>query len=171
MLLTLTKIIDSPGQSVPFQTQLDLSELEFRSTALAPEPVSAQGQVRNTAGVLILTARLQTTLHCVCDRCAKPFLRPFDVPVRAVLTAGGDDGQSEDLWTFELQGDDADLDEILTTAFVFAVPAKLLCAEDCKGLCPICGADLNCGPCPCKKPVDPRMAVLGQLLQDPNTNT
>ena len=45
-----------------------------------------------------------------------------------------------------------------------ALPTKFLCREDCKGLCPQCGKNLNDGSCSCKKPVDPRLAVLQQLL-------
>ena len=172
MLLRLTKLIDSPGQSVSFQTSLDLSGLEFGGVELAAEPVEASGQVKNTAGVLLLTAELSTTLHCVCDRCAKPFCQPFRLPVNAVLTASEEeDGESDDQWTFSLTDDCADLDEILTTAFVFGVPAKLLCSEDCKGLCPVCGADLNEGPCGCQKPVDPRLAALAQWRKAPEPNS
>ena len=172
MLLRLTKLIDSPGQSASFQTSLDLSDLDFGGVPLAAEPVEASGQVKNTAGVLLLTGELSTTLHCVCDRCAKPFRLPFRLPVNAVLTASEDaEDESSDEWTFCLTDDCADLDDILTTAFVFGVPAKLLCSEDCQGLCPICGADLNNGPCGCKKPVDPRLAALAQLLEDPDTTS
>ena len=172
MLLRLTKLIDSPGQSASFQTSLDLSDLDFGGVSLAAEPVEASGQVKNTAGVLLLTGELSTTLHCVCDRCANPFRLPFRLPVNAVLTASEDaEDESSDEWTFCLTDDCADLDEILTTAFVFGVPAKLLCSEDCQGLCPICGADLNNGPCGCKKPVDPRLAALAQLLEDPDTTS
>ena len=42
--------------------------------------------------------------------------------------------------------------------------SKLLCSEDCQGLCPRCGADLNEGPCQCKPEIDPRLAVLQQFL-------
>ena len=61
-------------------------------------------------------------------------------------------------------GDQADLDDILTTAVVLNMDSKLLCSEDCKGLCPKCGADLNLGPCGCKPEMDPRLAVLQQFL-------
>ena len=57
-----------------------------------------------------------------------------------------------------------DLDDILTTAVVLNMDSKLLCSEDCKGLCPKCGADLNLGPCDCKPEMDPRLAVLQQFL-------
>ena len=168
MLLCLTKLIDQPGQSVPFETALDLSDLDFGGSRPAVQPLRAEGQVRNTAGVLVLTARLTTTLSCVCDRCTRQFDLPWAQDVQAVLTADEDADEDGDEWVFPLVEEDcADLDDILTTAFVFGMPAKLLCSEDCKGLCPTCGADLNEGPCGCTKPVDPRLAALAQLLTDP----
>ena len=168
MLLSLTKLIDRPGESIPFETALDFSNLDFGGNCPADEPVTASGLIRNSAGVLRLSARLTTTLHCVCDRCTKPFSLPLDLPAEAVLTADEDADEDGDLQTFSLRDDCADLDEILTTAFVFGMPTKLLCDPDCKGLCPTCGADLNDGPCGCSKPVDPRLAALAQLLQEPD---
>ena len=60
----------------------------------------------------------------------------------------------------------AELDEILTTAFVLNMDSKLLCKPDCKGLCFRCGKNLNEGDCDCRPETDPRLAVLGQLLKD-----
>ena len=70
----------------------------------------------------------------------------------------------ENPWVFELVEDRADLDDILTTAFVLNMDQKLLCREDCKGLCFRCGKNLNEGPCDCKSEPDSRFAVLQQLL-------
>ena len=75
------------------------------------------------------------------------------------------DEDNADEWTFLLDGDNADLDDIMTTAFVLSMDSKLLCSEDCKGLCAKCGKNLNEGPCQCKPDVDPRFAALQQLLQ------
>ena len=77
-----------------------------------------------------------------------------------------EDEDTADEWTFLLKEDKADLDEILTTAFVLNMDSKLLCRPDCKGLCCRCGKNLNDGPCGCRPEVDPRLAVLGQLLKD-----
>lgn len=101
------------------------------------EPVSAEGTVRNTAGVLVLEAVIATNLHAVCDRCAAPFERRVSWPVHAVLTRSLEREDEADEWTFLLQeGDKADLDEILTTAFVLNMDSKLLCRPDCKGHLP-----------------------------------
>lgn len=166
MLLRLSKIIETPNSVLPFETSLDLRDMQFGGSCPVQEPVTAKGTVRNTAGVLVLEGELHTVLHGVCDRCASGFVRSVSVPVRAVLTTELENEDEADEWTFLLEDDTADLDEILTTAFVLNMDSKLLCKPDCKGLCFRCGKNLNDGPCACRPEADPRLAVLGQLLKD-----
>ncbi len=103
-------------------------------------------------------------MQCTCDRCGKEFDRVKDLPLDVTLTA--DPEADDDPEIFPLEGDAVDLDEVLSTCFVLDLEAKCLCRDDCAGLCPTCGADLNLGPCNCRKPRDPRMAVLEQLLDE-----
>lgn len=166
MLLGLSQIIGCPGGVVKFETALDLHTMQFGTCCPVSEPVTAQGRVRNTAGVLELTAQIRTTLHGVCDRCTAAFVRPVEYEVQAVLVPTMESDDFEDPWVFELVHDAADLDDILTTAFVLNMDSKLLCREDCKGLCCKCGADLNRGSCDCKPEPDPRFAVLQRLLEN-----
>ncbi len=166
MLLSLSKIIETPDSSVSFETELHLADLCFGNCCPMTETVTAVGSVKNTAGVLILKALLQTTLHGVCDRCCEPFSRPVKFDIQAVLTTELENEDEADIWTFLLENDKADLDEILTTAFVLNMDSKLLCKPDCKGLCFRCGKNLNHGDCACRPEADPRLAVLGQLLKD-----
>ena len=63
MLLGLSKIIDSPGASVPFSVSVDLSDLRYGVSCPVSEPVVAQGVVRNTAGVLLMKGNVTTTIH------------------------------------------------------------------------------------------------------------
>ena len=72
--------------------------------------------------------------------------------------------QNEDEWVFPLEADAADLDDIVRTIFVLNMDSKLLCKDDCAGLCCKCGKNLNEGPCACQKELDPRFAALRQLL-------
>lgn len=164
MLLNLSKIIDCPGV-VPFETALDLSDLSFGGCCPAQEPVVAKGTVKNSAGVLLMHGTVETTLHGVCDRCAKPFLREVSYPLEAVLVKELENEEDADAWVFLLENDCADLDDIVRTAFVLNMDSRLLCREDCKGLCFRCGKDLNEGPCDCQPEADPRLAVLKQLLK------
>ena len=165
MLLGLSKIIDCPGASVSFSTSVDLSDLRYGVSYPVSEPVLAQGIVRNTAGVLMMTGNLTTCIHGICDRCAGEFDRPINFPIQVVLVTELSNEENEDEWVFPLEGDSADLDDIVRTVFVLNLDSKLLCKEDCKGLCHRCGKNLNEGPCNCQKELDPRFAALKQLLE------
>ena len=165
MLLGLSKIIDCPGQSIPFSVSVDLSDLCYGVSYPVSEPVLAQGTVRNTAGVLMMEGQVRTTIHGICDRCAGPFDREVTFPIDVVLVTELANEENEDEWVFPLEGDSADLDDIVRTVFVLNLDSKLLCKEDCKGLCPRCGKNLNDGPCNCQKELDPRFAALKQLLE------
>ncbi len=165
MLLGLSKIIDCPGASVPFSTSVDLSDLRYGISNPVSEPVAAQGTVRNTAGVLLMKGSVTTTIHGICDRCAAEFDRDIEFPIDAVLVTELSNEENEDEWVFPLVGDSADLDDIVRTVFVLNLDSKLLCRDDCKGLCARCGKNLNDGPCDCQKELDPRFAALKQLLE------
>lgn len=165
MLLGLSEIMDSPGQSVSFSVGVDLSDLCYGITYPVSEPVLAQGVVRNTAGVLVMKGSVSTTIHGICDRCASEFSRFLEFPMEVVLSAEPEAEEDADEWIFPLVSDSADLDDIVRTVFVLNLDSKLLCREDCKGLCPRCGKNLNDGSCACKKELDPRWAALEQFIE------
>lgn len=165
MLLGLSKIIDCPGASVPFSASVDLRDLRYGVCNPVSEPVLASGTVRNTAGVLVMTGEITTCIHGICDRCASAFDREIHFPINVVLVSEMANEENEDEWVFPLEGDSADLDDIVRTVFVLNLDSKLLCKEDCKGLCHRCGKNLNEGPCNCQKELDPRFAALKQLLE------
>ena len=162
MKLDLKDIIEIPGGSIPFECDLDTADLDFPGVAGFPKAPHAEGKVVNTAGVLTLKGVLTADMDCICDRCCKPFSRTKTQELEVALAAGLEDDENPDI--FPLDGDALDLDEVLRTCFILDMDLKFLCRPDCAGLCPKCGADLNLGPCSCKKEVDPRMAVLEQLL-------
>ena len=166
MKLGLSKIIETPGASVPFSTSVDLSDLCYGVSYPVTEQVIAEGTVRNTAGVLVMTGSVRTTIHGTCDRCAADFDREIAFPIDVVLVTELANEENEDEWVFPLEGDSADLDDIVRTVFVLNLDSKLLCKEDCKGLCHRCGKNLNNGPCNCQKELDPRFAALKQLLEN-----
>ena len=165
MLLGLSKIIDCPGASVPFSTSIDLRDLRFGNCYPVSESVEAEGIVRNTAGVLMMTGVIKTCIHGICDRCASAFDRQMEVPIDVILVTELADEDHEDEWVFPLEGDSADLEDIIRTVFVLNMDSKLLCKDDCKGICGGCGRNLNHETCSCQKELDPRFAALKQLLK------
>ena len=165
MLLGLSEIMDRPGASVTFSTSVDLHDLLYGTCYPVSEPVLAKGSVRNTAGVLVMTGQITTTIHGICDRCAQEYEEDISFPLDVVLVTELANEENEDEWVFPLEGDSADLEDIVRTVFVLNMDPKLLCKSDCKGMCCRCGKNLNDGPCGCQKELDPRLAALRQLLE------
>lgn len=167
MRLNLKDIIHVNGGRISFDYELDLSDLDFYGRKPICEPVKAVGEVCNSAGVLTLTGELTSNLHLVCDRCAKEFQRVKTVHVENLLADHLDNEVDEEsLDIILLEGNELDLDDALTTAFILDMDSKVLCQEDCKGICAGCGVDLNYGTCKCRKEIDPRFAVLAKLLEE-----
>lgn len=161
MRLELREIIEIPGGSVPFQCELDTDRLDFPSVRAYKAKPYAEGRVYNEAGVLHLEGSLTAEMTCLCDRCGSEFDSVKVTQLDATIVEE-DTGVNPEL--FILDGDGIDLDEILSTCFILDMETKFLCREDCKGLCSTCGKNLNLGPCGCRKQIDPRFAVLEQLL-------
>ena len=168
MWLDLSKIIEMPGARQSFQVTLDPERLTAPAIVRFNYPPEARGEVVNTAGLLNLRGELRTEMTCVCDRCGTVFDREKVLSLDVPLAADTEDGDSGELSpeVYEIRGDGIEVDEILESCFILDMETKCLCREDCKGLCPTCGKDLNEGPCSCKKPADPRLAVLAGFLED-----
>ncbi len=82
--------------------------------------------------------------------------------VDTLLAEEVEDEENEEIILLEDRA--LELDEVFTTECILAWGGKHLCSEDCRGLCPKCGKDLNEGPCGCGKELDPRFAALAKLL-------
>jgi uncharacterized protein len=163
MRLNLKDIIRTPGASLPFSFSLDLSDLEWNGEKPIPRPVEAEGVVRNMAGALVLTCHLSTVLELTCDRCMKSFSQEKEVSYETLLASQLEQEDSDEIVL--LDNDELDADELFRDVFVLAMDSKHLCSEDCKGLCPGCGVDLNVEPCRCKAEIDPRLADLAKFFE------
>ena len=163
MLLNVKPILHTPGKRLDFQFELDLSDMEFSGRYPISRPVAVSGEVRNTAGILELSQNARSTLDAVCDRCGKAFVQEKDVLFACMLAEELQNEENDEIVL--LEDGMVDVGDLARTAFILDMDTKTLCSEDCKGLCPRCGADLNLGPCSCKKETDPRLAVLAKLLE------
>ena len=163
MLIDLREIIGVPGGRISFDFEPDMSEAASGSVVRIKNPARAAGNVINSAGVLTFSANVDATCVCVCARCLKEFEYPVHKHISANLTEGGE-GENPD--GYFLQGDKVDANEIIITEFILDMDDRLFCRDDCAGLCQNCGSDLNNEQCTCEKEIDPRLAVLGQLLDN-----
>ena len=165
MFLDLHELIEVPGRSAEFACELDQERLAFPALLRFLSPVKASGLVKNEAGMLLLEGSIETDMLLCCDLCAAEFEQHMALPVRATLQADAPDDDEDDT-LFPLEGDGIDVSSVMETSFILQTDMRFLCRPDCRGLCPSCGKNLNDGPCDCAEEVDPRLAVLGQLLDD-----
>jgi len=164
MKLDLRTIAREPGAALPFTFELDLTSLSWNGERPVTKPVSVRGGVRNKAGALFLKAELTAELSLVCDRCAKPFTKVKTVEYQALVSSELEDQENDEIVLLPPDGL-LELDELLSEVFILDLDTKNLCSEDCKGLCPGCGVNLNDEACRCQKEIDPRLAKLAELLE------
>ena len=165
MKLNLKRFAQEPGAALPFDYEMDLSQVEWNGQRPFSHGVHIKGKVRNMAGAMLLNVRLSTVLSLLCDRCAQPFEKEKTVEYETLLAFELENGESDEIVLLDKDGV-LELDELMHEVFLLELDMKNLCSEDCKGLCSGCGADLNHEPCRCKKEIDPRLAKLAQLLED-----
>lgn len=163
MLIDLKAVLSEAVNPLEFSYTLDLSELDFfGERPVAPSSV-VSGRITNRAGVLYLDASVACRLVTICASCGDPVDRPFVPELHACILPEGTDTEMDDALFYS--GDEFDMDAAAADAVVLNMDMRILCRDDCRGLCPRCGKNLNDGPCGCSAPVDPRLEKLRALLQ------
>jgi uncharacterized protein len=125
-----------------------------------PDEVEVSGTltVQNITSRILVSGSLQAEGAAVCDRCLGDFPLQWPVPVDLMVLrdVASDEDEGETLLILQRDGE-VDLQEPLREFCVLAFPQMAVCRDDCQGLCPSCGADLNAAPCDCEKEdFDPR---------------
>ncbi|MGM0501963.1 MAG: YceD family protein [Bacillota bacterium] len=117
------------------------------------EDISFVGRAINAEDNYIVTAQVKSEIKVPCSRCLEPFIMTLEFDFEAEFSKA------------EVENNELDLEEALIDHITLAIPMKTVCEEDCQGLCPSCGINLNQEECNCMMhEVDPRLAKLEQLL-------
>jgi len=135
------------------------------------DPVHVNLEIHKDKDRFRLVGTAKTELELQCGRCLEPFRLPFDgaidvryLPASELSTDEEREVEEADLDTSYYRDDQIDLNELLREQFYLALPMKPLCRDDCAGLCPQCGTNLNTGTCECTSQwEDPRLAPLKGL--------
>jgi len=159
-------------EPLAFDERLSL-EPERRGGGLIASPIAVRlaGEVRARGGVYTVLGRCRADGALACARCLEPVVwsadERFSVEYRQATPGAGDAeiGLEEDeLEVSFLDGDQLDLEELAVEQVLLALPIRTLCAEDCAGLCPRCGANRNLpDACRCQPEPDPRWQGLAGL--------
>jgi uncharacterized protein len=136
-------------------------------------PVELDFEIYKDRDRFRLVGTVRTELELPCSRCLEPFRLPVNVsfdqrfhPASEMAAEQEREVQEEDFETSYYRDDQIDLNQLLREQFYLALPMKPLCLEDCKGLCPQCGTNLNTATCVCAPTwEDPRLAALKGLVK------
>jgi len=170
MKLDLSEIAATPGA----RAQHVFSERLQPSEELVPRgPFTGSLTVTNSGRLLLVEGQFSGEVELPCSRCAEPFVSRVDAVISEQFSVLGPELAPEHE-TIEMEEPEAaaykdkelDLTELLRQQMLVSLPMRPLCREDCRGLCPTCGANLNteqCG-CPVEVPETP-FAKLESLLE------
>jgi Predicted metal-binding, possibly nucleic acid-binding protein len=165
MPLELNDIFVTPDSSIEVDECFEYDDLSAEGEQLVVSPVRVRGQVRNTGGLVELGYTAEFRYSKPCDRCLTVSEKSAVYHFTHTLALSAENDDTDDI--IVTAGYTLDLFSLVRDDILLELPVKHLCSDDCRGLCPTCGQNLNEGGCSCaKKAVDPRMAVLDELLQD-----
>ena len=167
-LVPITSLRRSLGNRREEQRCGRVGELRVADSSVAETAtVEADAILDSVDGGIEVTATVTAPWAGECRRCLKPVGGRLETRVREMYRprAAGE-APDEDEETYPLSGELLDLRPLVRDAILLALPIAPLCREDCAGLCPTCGANLNDGPCDCPPPSgDPRWAALDVLRE------
>lgn len=170
MLIDIKSISHSKGASMAIEVEKSPDELPFSSLAYRlTRPLSFSGTLTNTGdGILTLTGRIQTAFSGECARCLAPVTCDLNLSLSesyqaaATLATAADEPDAE---SYRYAGSQLDLSQAIRDNLVLALPQRLLCREDCLGLCPDCGNNLNEKNCGCAAAREGKASPFDQLKQ------
>jgi uncharacterized protein len=169
MIISLVRM---PPDGLVFKHHYKAGELDTRECDFElKEPPLVEGRAIRAGMDVRLRGDVKATISAPCDRCLNevtiPVEIPFDLFYAPADPGAGHTGEHElrnrDLDFAVYENDQIDLDEMVLEQLELELPSRVLCREECRGLCPQCGADLNLEPCDCRTQIDPRWQVLADL--------
>ena len=123
-----------------------------------PRPLNVVLELNRRTDHLRVTGTVEGSLEVACHRCLKAFMYPINEQVEIFLIEKEEvpredetELETEDMNYEFFDGEIIEVDQLVAEQVFLALPVKVLCSEDCKGLCPGCGANLNDEACRCKR--------------------
>lgn len=146
MVCDVSTIMNMEGASAPFSGSLEAFRL-----ASDVEVTKAQlsGTISCTGGVLVLNANVDATVLTSCARCLTEITLPLTFDFSETLVLSGQETTQDVDSVIFFEGKEIDVGEIAVNNLLLNLSSKYLCSDDCRGLCPKCGKNLNEGDCDC----------------------
>lgn len=170
MIIRLSELDHRKGEPLSVQVTLEPADIQSRHQEIrGMSPVETTGEAVKLGNMYYVNGSMEADVSFVCARCLKPFTEHMHVPFSESFTTDETVADDEDSDVQLLAEEEIELDPLLSEDFLLAIPAFPLCEEDCKGLCPTCGANRNEESCSCKNErIDPRLAGLADFFNKSN---
>lgn len=176
MKLDLTEIVTHLGKQISYEIE-ELPIEEFGDDVHCVTPIVGRVTFTNTGRHIVARGSFGVTVDVECSRCLRMYSVALELPIEEELQIAGhtmemleaapEDEIPEEERDLLFVDNVFDLTELLRQSILLALPIKPLCSEECKGLCPSCGANLNDGPCSCPPSLETSpFAELAKLLTD-----
>lgn len=166
MKIDLKNLFSGGTDRIDVDGHLHFDDLLYSGYNPIPDGVHAQGCAYTKADVAYLDLDISFRFSGVCDRCAEPIEKQMRFSLHKILVEDLQNQQDSAEDYLLVRNSEIDLDALVQEEIILFLPMKMLCKDDCKGLCSQCGQNLNIKKCSCKKEVDPRMSALLQLLDE-----
>ena len=168
MLYQLSDVLTIEGKRESVSVLLELESLDtvMGHYPLLEKPSFQMDFTYIEKGKAKASGDVKLVFGATCDRCLADTKVELDLVIDRVLTTDGEDGEegSEDLYF--LNGTVLDIEAFMYNEIIVNWPVKILCKDECKGVCPVCGQNLNEKECGCDTFVpDPRMAVIKDIFR------
>ncbi|MBQ0111055.1 MAG: DUF177 domain-containing protein [Oscillospiraceae bacterium] len=149
MLVDLKPLFYGESESIDITCELDYSDETLLSGKPLVKPVKLEGEIKRRAGVVFFDATALVTVTAPCDRCCTECDEVLTLKLSQVIVKQLENEDDSD--SYVLSPDmKIDLYDFIFGETVMNLPSLHLCKDDCKGLCPDCGANLNTQNCNCK---------------------
>ena len=164
MIIEMGYLFNRKGSTLPVELVEKIDDVkDYPDVVEFVEPVRIEGTLKNEDDVFVLDAKGVTTALMECSSCLAPVRKELSFEIKERFAHTGRDDEETETFT----GDQIDLADFVKRGIIGELPMRVECREDCKGLCPICGKDLNDGDCGCDRTIrDPRFESLRALFND-----
>lgn len=146
MIFNLKELYQLVGEKRKIQYQIELEQLSDYKGIAFSTPITVDGEFMNRAGIVSLNYISDFSLTPNCDRCLCEFTRDYHYSFEHIIVKSLNTENDDYIVS---DGDNLDVDELVISDLLLQLPSKMLCKEECKGLCSSCGADLNVSECGC----------------------
>lgn len=146
MVINLRKVLTGVENPISFQYTADFSDYDLFGAKPFTSGLHVDGTITNRSGYMSLNLDLSAQLEFFCASCGIPLVLPFEVSTEHVLAK-----EPSDENTIQIYGDEIDVSPIVLEDVNLNMEMRPLCRKDCKGLCLLCGTNLNDAECSCEK--------------------